>query len=470
MKRIKRKLRVDRLILLLLCLLLMVSSLILIFKLLFSKKEPTVVENAQTIEKVQEIGQNASLIEMSDKFAYYISYPKFNKTNIDNKIKSIVDSKIEELKSYNSNNKYSTTSDYQGPILYINYNSYHSFKNISSVLINYEFSIPFTANNEKGVIALNFNLEKDELLSFESIFNPQAKTAFVSNIKDKLSQFQLFDVDLKDKIHDFVFSDNKLILFFNPYEISAGSNGIIKAEIDIEKIDDYFTNTQEKNNPIKIEKPKETINKNSFPIDSSKPMIALSFDDGPTNSSTVRILDILEKHQVNASFYVLGINVEGNEEVIKRSFKMGNEIGNHSYDHKSLPSLSNEDLYYEVQETNRLIKEVIGENPKSFRPPYGAYNGIVKAIDMPVVLWDVDTEDWRSRDSEEIIKQVKANAKQGSIILMHDIYQSTADAVEEIIIWLKNEGYQIVTVETLMKHKNIEYTSDKLYFSANNVE
>lgn len=466
----RRRLRIDRVLLLILALLFIISSLILIIKLLFKKDEKTIIET-ENIKKVQEIGESASLIEMSDKYAYYLNYPKFNKTNIDKQIQKIINEKIDELKGYANNiNNHNTLVKYQAPILYLNYNSYGSFKNISSVFLNYEFLIPFNANSEKGVITLNFNLEKDELLTFDTIFNSDAKDNIANMLTANLKTYSINENEIKNHLNNFIFTDQKLIFFFNPYEIASGNNGFIKIDLDINQIQNHFKQNQEKAIINKETKPKEIIKKTSFPVDSTKPMVALSFDDGPHPAVTSRILDLLEKHQVNATFYMLGINVEGNENLIKRSFAMGNEMGNHSFSHKSLPSLSSEDLYYEVMETNKLINNIINENPASFRPPYGSYNGIVKVIEMPVVLWDVDTEDWRSRDSNEIINIVKNQAKDGSIILMHDIYHSTADSVEEIIVYLKNNGYQLVTVQDLMKYKNIEYKKDQLYFSANNVQ
>jgi len=202
-------------------------------------------------------------------------------------------------------------------------------------------------------------------------------------------------------------------------------------------------------------------------IDPDKPMIALTFDDGPYEAVTNRILDILELHNARATFFVLGLQVKTHAETLQRIYSLGCQIGNHSYNHKNLHSLSVDEIHKEIEDTNNLIREIIGIDVNIVRPPYGAPNDYLKeVIPYPLVLWCVDPKDWKSLDKEAIINEVVGKVKDGDIVILHDTYPTTADACEVIIPKLIEEGYQLVTVEEMMKYRNITMVPGKAYYNA----
>lgn len=199
-------------------------------------------------------------------------------------------------------------------------------------------------------------------------------------------------------------------------------------------------------------------------LDPEKPAIALTFDDGPLPSTTNRLLDILEKSGAKATFFMLGKQVSGGAECVKRMQTLGMEIGSHTYDHKQLTKLSGEGVAEQVKQTNENIRKIIGTDPTVMRPPYGSYNNTVKeAAGMPIILWSVDTLDWKSRNADSVCDVVRKNVKDGSIVLFHDIYGSTIDAVERLIPELQEQGYQLVTVSQLAELKGKEMLSGGVY-------
>lgn len=201
-------------------------------------------------------------------------------------------------------------------------------------------------------------------------------------------------------------------------------------------------------------------------IDPGKPMVALTFDDGPSYTYTSRIVNQLKKYDGRATFFVLGCKL-GDAKVqslVKKSFAYGNEIASHTYNHKQLSTLSAEDIKWESEATKSAIKKITGSNPLLTRPPYGAYNETVKAnVDTPLILWSIDTRDWQTRNADSTVASVLQSVQDGDIVLMHDIYDATASAAERLIPELINRGYQLVTVSELATYKKAELLQGQSY-------
>ena len=201
-------------------------------------------------------------------------------------------------------------------------------------------------------------------------------------------------------------------------------------------------------------------------IDINKKMIALTFDDGP-NYNTSKILEILNKYNVRATFFVLGSKINHNEKIIKTMDEYGMEIGNHTYSHKLMTSMSNLDIIKEVEDTSDLIYNIVGKYPNLVRPSYGSFNKKIKeSINMPIIIWNIDTLDWKSHNSKKIVSRVMNKLSDGDIILMHDIYSATVKAVDILVPKLISEGYQLVSVSELFYYKNINLENGKVYGKA----
>lgn len=195
-------------------------------------------------------------------------------------------------------------------------------------------------------------------------------------------------------------------------------------------------------------------------------LIALTFDDGPSHN-TSKLLDILNKYQVKATFFLVGTNIKREESVVKKMASYGMEIGNHTYNHRILSRLSTENIKLEVEKTNDLIYDIIGKYPTIFRPSYGqSSKKIRKSSSMPIVIWNIDTLDWKYHSSNRIVNSVLSKVKEGDIILMHDLYTSSINAVDKLIPELLERGYMPVTVSELFYYHNIELHEGRVYSHA----
>ena len=179
--------------------------------------------------------------------------------------------------------------------------------------------------------------------------------------------------------------------------------------------------------------------------------VALTFDDGPHPVYTPQLLDGLKERGVHATFFVVGENIPGNEEILKRMDAESHLIGNHTYSHVKLSELDTARACAEVEKTNALICEVTGKEPEFIRPPFGEWKKTMEcSLEMIPVLWDVDPLDWTTKNMALVVERVLKDTKPGDIILLHDYYQSSVDAALEIVDTLTQRGYEFVTVDELI--------------------
>lgn len=202
-------------------------------------------------------------------------------------------------------------------------------------------------------------------------------------------------------------------------------------------------------------------------VDPDSPMVCLTFDDGPSDSYTMDLLEALEEHDARATFYMLGKNVESgkkSEEIISKMKEIGCEISSHTWDHKQLTSLGESDVKKQITDTQEAIKKYSGENPITVRPPYGAINDIVKKnADAPLILWSMDTLDWKYLNADTVYNNTLRDVKDGDIILLHDIHKTSVEAAIKLIPALQKAGYQLVTVKEMAEAKGIEMENGKTY-------
>lgn len=182
------------------------------------------------------------------------------------------------------------------------------------------------------------------------------------------------------------------------------------------------------------------------------PKVALTFDDGPSSEYTPLLLDGLKERNVKASFFVIGSNIEkeGGEEIIRRIYEEGHLIGNHTWHHVDLSDLSTEDAWKELEMTDSLIKAITGEETALVRPPFGEFPRSMEEPDKLYVKWTVDSRDWVTKDTQEIVRKVVTDTEENDIILMHDCYETSVEAALQIIDTLSERGYEFVTVDRLL--------------------
>ena len=182
-----------------------------------------------------------------------------------------------------------------------------------------------------------------------------------------------------------------------------------------------------------------------------KKRIALTFDDGPHPIYTPQMLEVLEEEQVPATFFLLGENVELYGDVVKEIAKEGHLIGNHTYHHVQVTTLSLDEACKEIQETSDLIEELTGTGTEYVRPPFGTWNEeLEERLDLIPVMWSIDTKDWTTQNVDWIVREAVKHAEDHDIILMHDSYQSMVDAVKRVIEQLEAEGFEFVTVDEII--------------------
>ena len=184
-------------------------------------------------------------------------------------------------------------------------------------------------------------------------------------------------------------------------------------------------------------------------IDGDKPMVALTYDDGPS-IYTDQILDVYEQYGARCTFFLVGDRISWNEEQAIREFELGCEQGNHTYSHNRLTDLDGDGMVEVLNGTDEELIRISGKPSTCLRPPEGRYNDTLKEVcNAPIILWSVDSEDWKSRNADTVCSRIIGKVKDGDIVLMHDLYQSTADATERIVPALLDAGFQLVTVEEM---------------------
>jgi len=319
------------------------------------------------------------------------------------------------------------------------------------------------------IYTLFLNTETGELIDLQQILNDDEKslTSLSEKVRTTLLNNQTYHKFINQEVLNkvtvpewvyfqrFIIKNDALIFYFNKGEIADGRIGIPTASIPLSSIDSILS--KKFKTGITDDSATSTPPSQTPPppkVESSGKRVALTFDDGPHPTVTKNILNILDKYNAKATFFIVGNRVEKNADIIKDAFERGHEIGNHTWNHANLTKLSSNQIAEQINSTNKAIKNVIGQNPTVFRPPYGAKNNQVSnAFDLPVIMWTIDTLDWKYRDASKLLPMVKKNMHNNAIILMHDIHSSTGDGLESVLKYLQAEGYEFVTVSELLEYK-----------------
>ena len=194
------------------------------------------------------------------------------------------------------------------------------------------------------------------------------------------------------------------------------------------------------------------------------PFVALTFDDGPRASTTSVLLDGLSQRGVHATFFVIGQNIEGNEELLLRMEHEGHQIGLHTYHHRSLAEVNGADFYAEVDKLRETLSGLLGREDFMLRPPYGMITPANRArAGSPIILWSVDPEDWSDRDTGRQVSVILDKVQDGDIILLHDIYPASVDTALQVVDTLMAQGYKFVTVEELFALQGVTPENGKEY-------
>ncbi len=297
----------------------------------------------------------------------------------------------------------------------------------------------------------------------------EAAEAIISAAKNSISQIikqrQQPEIDLneiinKEALSNFIITNNGNALAWPLGQASLlpSSYGELTITVPISSVSKYLQNPTARKlaNIPKPPEPKPELAPapaapTPAPTTGNK-VIALTFDDGP-GPYTAHLLDILDQYGAKATFFLIGSKVSGQASVVRSIQARGHQLGNHSWSHPELPKLSVDQIAGEIDRTNEAIRQATGVKPSILRPPYGAVNGVVleqlRLRNMSSILWSVDTRDWADRNSQIVCSRAVAGARPGAVILMHDIHQTSVNAVPCILSSLKQQGYSFVTIQRL---------------------
>jgi peptidoglycan/xylan/chitin deacetylase (PgdA/CDA1 family) len=323
--------------------------------------------------------------------------------------------------------------------------------------INIHFDSYFVQNRYAGII-------EDGMLRF-SDNNTKTRVVKTFNIDTETGEF-LANSDILDfsKLSDdFRFTQESL------EHIAISRDGLIvvhdniRTTIPYEELGDALILGGEPEPPTPAPEP-VTPTVLEFPtpfhddIDPTKPMIALTFDDGPS-AFTLQILDIFEEHGGRGTFCVIGNLVNSGSGIVTRAHEEGHEIIGHSWSHRDLSVMSLKEIKKDLSDTANAIEAVTGVSPRLFRPPFGKVSETLKKasgeIGLSIINWSVDPVDWKYRDSDFVYEHIMSHVHDNAIILSHDVYGSTVEAMERVIPELIEQGYQLVTVSELLYYSGV---------------
>ena len=321
-----------------------------------------------------------------------------------------------------------------------------------------------------------YNKESDEIVSIKDFLEKDTSLDKLANLSyyyvmkysddnnlnfDKEGVKEGLSSNLNNFEH-FNFIDDGLEFIFPPYQIAYYAAGEIKIVIPYNELKGIIKNKylkySEKDN-IKQD------NNRDLKEFSNKKLIAFTFDDGPSYIGTNKLLDNLDKYNARVTFFVLGSRVNNYKDTLTKAYKMGNTIGSHTYSHSNLLKLDNYSVMDEIKKTNEAIKNITGSETIYLRPPYGNINSDIKNIsNMYTILWDLDTEDWKYKDKDRIADYIVSNAHDGAIVLLHDLYETSVDGALLAMERLEKEGYAFVTIDEMIKIKDIQLDINKNYY------
>lgn len=281
----------------------------------------------------------------------------------------------------------------------------------------------------------------------------------------------------QENFQNFDLVDDKTVnIIFEPGQVADENIGIVKVPIQIELIDDYFNDSeinkffpdyltqlrQQKLEDLKRLARQNLQNIPPITIENKtdckvKKCIALTFDDGPSGSTTQSILDTLSQNGAKATFFMIGRQIPAQTSIVKNIANSGHEIGNHTWDHIDMSYADAPTLKDQISKTAYAVVDVLGKRPVLVRPPYGSFKPItLQTVGQPFIIWSVDPKDWQDKNADTVYQRVMANAQAGAIVLSHDIHPTTAEAYKRIIPELKAKGYTFVTISDLL---NIDSTN-----------
>lgn len=342
-----------------------------------------------------------------------------------------------------------------------------SFANINNIpvdsvvktKINKKYSSIYYNAEDKFISEIIAN-KYQEKVDINDLINKDKEEEFFNLIKEQINiKYPLFIATelVKDSTtYYYEFQENGVVVHFSDYVTKPIYEEQTSVNLTCNMLKSYIDYT------CLIDTDK---NPNIVDLDKNKKTVALTFDDGP-NKNTSLVLDYLKQNHASATFFMVGTNINNFSDTVKRISDEGHELGSHSYSHKSLLHVKNEELEREINTVNSLVKNITGTDIKLLRPPYGSISGEIRdKYPYSYILWSIDPEDWKYRDANIVSSHVLDDVEDGDIILLHDIHYTSAESLNIILPELYVRGYQVVSVSKLAELKGQELAPSNIYRS-----
>ena len=249
----------------------------------------------------------------------------------------------------------------------------------------------------------------------------------------------------------YVIKENVMVVYYYDYVYDYPYTESVNLTINYNEVHDYLDFTHQLD--------AEYQNENGYNYSADKKTVALTFDDGPSSKYNAQFLDVLARNKAHATFFMVGTMMNNCQKCVLDTYNSGNEVGSHTYNHMNIKKNNALDVNDNLKQVDDLFYKITNDHIKYVRPPYGSYSKEnLENINNPLILWNIDTEDWSHHDVDYIVNSVMENVQDGSIILMHELYETSLQALEVLLPRLYAEGYQVVSVSELanMKGKTLE--------------
>nr|WP_237704208.1 polysaccharide deacetylase family protein [Lactococcus garvieae] len=407
-----------------------------------------------------------------------MNYPKTKNKVINQKLEEFSNHELSSFKDCTPEKD----TDEKGSL----FQSFETYE-FSPDIVSFKFNVMRKSNArvqaENQVITKTYNLKENKELQLSDLFKDKDDLSSIAqNIYEKMVKLQensnqrakqVLSAGLQpmEKNFNAFILDNKCLDFFlRPGQVNSSTNLYTKVSVPLSELGEIVKpqilvgdlKEEAQHSKIKIPSAQQVQSKAL----AHKKLVALTFDDGPDPQTTPRLLSILKKANVPATFFVLGNRLELYPELVKKEHALGNQVGSHTYNHENLPQLPAKQAQDEIKKTSDLMQKTVGIRPQGLLPPYGATTPqINKMAQTPIIQWSVDSLDWESKNVDQIEQVVMNEVYDGSIILMHDIYDTSVDGAARVIQKLKNQGYTFVTVNQLIQARG-KLENSHVYYNA----
>lgn len=418
------------------------------------------IENFQGV--VHQYGEEKSRVLFGEKLVATVLYPETGIAEFDIAIEKFIDETIASAQLDSGEKELLEAAE-----LLVSYNSYLNKNGIVSVELTGNYSDSAMAHPIDIVKTFSADLESGEIVKIDGILAQGKRAETEKRLTEEFGiNRDFYDGDL---LEYWLIAEDCLKIILPRGEflpMSDGTKSFTFTEKETKNLlrdaaeGSVIVNQDEETEKLPVEAPETH-------IDPDKPMVALTFDDGPS-AHTQRLLDIFRQHGGKGTFFVLGNTLDNRRDTLKRMVAEGHEIGNHSWSHRQFTNIDIDEVKDQIMMTRAKIYDITGVDCTIVRPPYGACNDEIRALGKEIgvsyINWSVDTLDWKTKNADAVYKEIMKDAADGHIILCHDLHKTTVDAMEKVIPALIKEGYQLVTVSELLTCRGGTVQAGKMYY------